>query len=91
MRKKEQESVIDVEYTGMGWMLVKKGVFEKMEYPWFRPEMTSMDITDPSGNEIKVKEFTTEDVFFCRKVKEMGFKVLVDTSVVVGNEIKLIL
>ena len=91
MIKKEQEPLLDVEYTGMGWMLVKKGVFEKMEYPWFRPEMTTMNITDPSGNEIKVKEFTTEDVFFCRKVKELGFKVLVDTSVIVGNEVKLVL
>jgi len=24
-----------VSYSGMGWMMVKSGVFEKLEYPWF--------------------------------------------------------
>ena len=91
MRKNKQDPLIDVEYTGMGWMMVKKGVFEQLEYPWFRPQMTTMDIKDASGNEVRVKEFPTEDVFFCRKVKELGMKVQVDTSVIVGNEVKLVL
>ena len=28
-----------VDYTGFGWVLIKKGVFENMEYPWFAPKM----------------------------------------------------
>jgi hypothetical protein len=28
-----------VDYTGFGWLLIKKGVFEDMEYPWFAPKM----------------------------------------------------
>jgi|TARA_R110000824_G_scaffold397623_1_gene600704 hypothetical protein len=27
--------LIRVKANGMGWMLIKKGVFEKVEYPWF--------------------------------------------------------
>ena len=27
--------LINVRANGMGWMLVKKGVFEKIDYPWF--------------------------------------------------------
>jgi GT2 family glycosyltransferase len=27
--------VIEVKANGMGWMLVKKGVYEKIDYPWF--------------------------------------------------------
>ena len=42
-RKKEEEPVIEVDYTGMGWMLVKKGVFEKMQYPWFTPDWQEME------------------------------------------------
>ena len=26
---------MEVQYNGMGFMLIKKGVFEKVEYPWF--------------------------------------------------------
>jgi len=32
-----KEDLIEFSYTGMGFMLVKKGVFENMEYPWFKP------------------------------------------------------
>ena len=28
-----------VDYTGFGWVLIKKGVFENLEYPWFAPQM----------------------------------------------------
>ena len=30
-----QEGLVHVRANGMGWMLVKKGVFEKVDYPWF--------------------------------------------------------
>jgi hypothetical protein len=32
-----KEGLIEVFYTSIEFMLVKKGVFESMEYPWFRP------------------------------------------------------
>jgi hypothetical protein len=34
----DKESIFPVEYTGFGWILIKRGVFESMQYPWFRPE-----------------------------------------------------
>ena len=90
-RKKEEEPVIEVDYTGMGWMLVKKGVFEKMQYPWFTPDWQEMEYSDPSGNVVNVREFTMEDVCFCKKAKELGFKVKVDTRNVVGHEKRMVL
>lgn len=85
-RKKEKPPVMEVDYTGMGWMLVKKGVFEKLEYPWFRPEWVNYERSDASGNKITVNEFTMEDVAFCMRAREKGFKILVDTNVVIGHE-----
>jgi GT2 family glycosyltransferase len=74
--------LIDVSYTGMGFMLVKKGVFESMEYPWFRPlEKRIGDMVD----------FTMEDVAFCLTAREKGFRVLIDPQVRVGHEKKTIL
>jgi hypothetical protein len=29
--------LLEVAYNGMGFMLVKRGVFESLDYPWFRP------------------------------------------------------
>jgi len=73
--------LIEVSYTGMGFMLVKKGVFESLEYPWFKPiEKTIGNMTD----------FTMEDVSFCLRALEKGFKIYVDPTVKVGHEKKVV-
>jgi hypothetical protein len=70
-------TLIEVDYTGMGFMLVRKGVFESMEYPWFRPlEKRIGDMVD----------FTMEDVAFCLKARERGYTIRVDCMVRVGHE-----
>ena len=56
-----KEDLLEVSYTGMGFMLVKKGIFEKLEYPWFKP------IEKRINNMV---DFTMEDVAFCLRVKE---------------------
>ena len=77
-----KEDLIEVAYTGMGFMLVKKGVFESMEYPWFRP------IEKQIGDAV---DFTMEDAAFCLKAAEAGFKVFIDPTVRVGHEKKVVL
>jgi hypothetical protein len=79
---KGQNDLIEVSYTGMGFMLIKKGVFEAMEYPWFRP------IEKQIGNMV---DFTMEDVGFCLKAKEKGFSVFIDPHVRVGHEKRTVL
>jgi GT2 family glycosyltransferase len=77
-----KEELIEVSYTGMGFMLVRKEVFESMEYPWFSPlEKRMGDMVD----------FTMEDVAFCLKAKERGFGIFVDTSVRMGHEKRVVL
>jgi hypothetical protein len=82
----EKDGLFKVAYSGLGWMLVKKGVFESLEYPWFRPMWT--EITD--GDKI-IKDFASEDATFCKMVSEKGFDVWVDPKVVVGHEKKMII
>ena len=64
--------------NGMGWMLVKKGVFEKIEYPWFGPIITGLN-------------FCGEDTAFQIRAKDAGFDSYVDTTVIVGHEKGVIL
>jgi GT2 family glycosyltransferase len=77
-----QKAPFAVDYAGMGFMLVKKGVFEKMEYPWFRP------IEKKIGRAV---DFTMEDVSFCLTARKLGFGILVDPNVLVGHEKKVVL
>jgi hypothetical protein len=60
----------------MGFMLVKKGVFEKLEYPWFKP------IEKQIGTMV---DFTMEDVAFCLRAKEKGFQIFIDPKIRPGH------
>ena len=68
-----------VDYTGFGWVLIKKGVFEDMEYPWFAPKMQVFE----SSNE---QDMCGEDVSFCLDAKELDYEIWCDPRIRVGHE-----
>jgi len=79
---KNKVNPIEVSYTGFGFMLIKKGVFESMKYPWFKPIKQNIgDLT----------EFTMEDVSFCLKAKELNYKIHIDPTIIVGHEKRVVL
>jgi len=80
IKGKKEPFVVD--YTGFGFILIKKGVFEKLQYPWFRP------IWKKFGD---INEFTMEDVSFCHLVRELGMKVWVHPEVIVKHEKKFLI
>ena len=65
-----------VEYVGFGFLLFKRGVFEKIPYPWFEP--TYLQIKD-------CQDFSMEDVTLCLKLKDLNINVYVHPEVVVGH------
>ena len=69
---------LEVDYTGFGFILIKAGVLESLEYPWFQPVMHDL------GNGIK--DFSSEDVSACLAFKNKGYKIVVDPNVRVGHE-----
>lgn len=78
-----KRDLIDVAYTGLGFILIKKGVFESLTYPWFQPIFYNL------GENIM--DFSSEDVSFCRRIIEKGFKIYVDPKIQVGHEKSIIL
>ena len=70
-----------VDYTGFGWVMIKKGVFEHpdMKYPWFAPQMQVFE----SG---KVQDMCGEDVSFCLDAIKAGFEIWCDPTIRVGHE-----
>ena len=77
MSKRKKPFTVD--YTGFGWVLIKKGVFENLEYPWFAPKMQVFE----SGN---VQDMCGEDVSFCLDAKDEGFEIWCDPRIRVGHE-----
>ena len=63
-------------FTGLGCILIKREVFERMEKPWFR-EVCYEGQAVSSG----------EDIYFCGKARELGYKIIVDedASLAIGH------
>lgn len=80
---KGKKGLIEVEFTGMGFMLVRKGVFESLKYPWFQP----LAIRGTGG----FASFTSEDIAFCSRAKEKGFFTYLDPKILIGHEKSVIL
>ena len=70
-----------VDYTGFGWVMIKKGVFDhpEMKYPWFAPKMQVFE----SG---AVQDMCGEDVSFCLDAMDAGFQIWCDPRIRVGHE-----
>ena len=66
------DDVFEVNWVGTGIMLVKTDVFKKLEAPLFTFKH------DPA-------EYMGEDVYFCRKAREAGYKIYVDADVAVRH------
>ena len=68
-----------VDYTGFGWVMIENGVFEKLEYPWFAPQMQVFE----SG---EVQDMCGEDVSFCLDAQKADFEIWCDPRIRVGHE-----
>ena len=70
-----------VDYTGFGWVMIRKGVVEtkEMKYPRFAPKMQVFE----SG---AVQDMRGEDVSFCLDAIEAGYEIWCDPRIRVGHE-----
>ncbi len=72
-----RKEIFKVSYTGFGWLLVKKGVFESLDYPWVQPTWFDED---------GIREMTTTDCGFMHRAAEKGFDTYIDPTIIVGHE-----
>ena len=80
--KKETEfKFFPVVYSGMGFMAIKKEVFDKLKYPYFDSEI--LTIKNQDGTEIR--DICSEDVSLCRKITQAGFQIMINTDIRVGH------
>lgn len=60
----------EADFVDFGWVCLKKGISEKIEYPWF----------EPYTKEDRVSLFT-DSYSYCKKLKEKGVKIMVDSNI----------
>jgi len=74
----EQGGLFEADFAGFAFILIKKGVFESMEYPWFRPDVRTL----PNGRIL----FPSEDFAWCMRAKELGWKIYAHPQVQPGHQ-----
>jgi hypothetical protein len=79
---KTSDKLAKVFYAGMGFMMVRKGAFEKVTYPWFEPVMHEIEMS---------RDFSSEDVSLCWKWAEKGVGIYIDPEIVVGHEKSIVI
>src|SRR6056300_1755354 len=78
----EKEKYIPVAYNGMGFFACRREVLEKMKYPYFTYPLIEID----GENGKLLRDTCSEDVAFCKNLKDAGFEVIVNTTLRVGHE-----
>jgi hypothetical protein len=79
---KKGVNLIETDYVGFALMVVKFGVFEALEFPWFKT--WDMEWEDEEGN--LFVDTMPEDAGFCFRAREKGFKIYVDPTVKVPHQ-----
>ena len=61
---------IIADYLDFDLVFIRKGVFEKLEYPWFRPHICTSE-----------QEQQFVDIDICNRIKEQDIKLTIDKSI----------
>src|SRR5210317_2287477 len=81
------EKYMKVAYNGMGFFACRKGVIENLKYPYFSYPLIEMETEDGK----LLRDMCSEDVAFCKNLKDAGYNVIVNTSLRVGHEKTLVI
>jgi hypothetical protein len=76
-----------VAYNGMGFFACRKGVIENLKYPYFSYPLIELE----AENGKLIRDMCSEDVAFCKNLKDAGYRVMINTSLRVGHEKTLII
>ena len=72
---KPHNGLVEIAGCGFGCCLVKGDVFRAMEYPHFFYKSA-----------INHKDTVSEDIYFCKKARDLNFKVWVDTTIICDHK-----
>lgn len=84
---KNESKYISVAYNGMGFFACRKGVIEKLKYPYFSYPLIEIEAEDGKI----LRDMCSEDVAFCKNLTDAGFDIMVNTNLVVGHEKTLVI
>jgi hypothetical protein len=86
-KENEGENFKKVAYAGMGFFGMRKEVLDAMKYPYFDSEKTTIE----GDNGVVLQDIMSEDVAFCKNIKNAGFDIMLKATLRVGHQTSVIL
>jgi hypothetical protein len=86
-KKETSFNYFPVVYTGMGFMAIKKEVFDNMKYPYFDSELHVITCDDGKV----IKDICSEDVAFSKNIIKAGYHIMINTDIRVGHLKQLVI
>jgi hypothetical protein len=80
-RSELTDGFFPVDWTGAGFLLVKKTALRKMLFPWFYHPVMAV----PPGAGPFPQKAVGEDIGFCLRAREAGIKVYLDADIRIGH------
>jgi hypothetical protein len=79
---KHKNKAFEIQAGGLGLMACKLEVLQNIPYPWFALK----DYIEEFDNGIQRGAIVGEDVYFCQKLIDFGYKLHCDPTIEVGHE-----
>lgn len=73
----KKKAPFPVAYTGLGFCMMKYGVIESLQYPWFKPKFIQVD---------DITELASEDTSLCINLSTKGILPYVCPNIIVGHQ-----
>jgi hypothetical protein len=86
---KNHKEPFEVLQSGLGFMACSFESLSSLSYPWF--DVTFLDDNNKQSNYLHSSNVITEDVYFCNKLREQGYKIIVDPKILVGHQKSIVL
>ena len=86
-----ENELFEADMMGMGCVAIKKEVFKKLEYPYFRysPHPKNSNSPDMEWKYSHKINDVSEDVYFFKQIRQAGIKVIVDPKIQCGHLTKI--
>lgn len=76
-----KKALIDVDFLGLAFTLVKYGIFEKLKFPWFEP----LKFSENQKARRKIG-WCGEDLSLCERLRNEGVKLYIDPQIIIKHE-----
>lgn len=74
-------------YTGLGFFAARKAVWDTLKYPYFDGEVQTIQSKDG----VTIVDIMGEDTCLCRNIINAGHQIMVDCSLIVGHDKRIVI